>query len=235
MTLCLQNGKLTNVLLIKVKIDHLNNRNSTNSLQVKKSHKIKTLLTIWNTLYNHFQILYAAGNVLACCLLTLCSFLQTTATIHMITIFLGVSSLSLILCSFMQTIVTILMIIPGNIFSLIDFFSFTAWLFYGATMACVLILRHTRPHEPRPYRVSHRDRAVILSLRLENMQNGIAACHTSSPADDALSQKEFYSWNRLQCIKVNYLFFRSVRKKIRKENSIYNVTSKSTGNKKNLH
>ncbi|KAK7500336.1 hypothetical protein BaRGS_00008559 [Batillaria attramentaria] len=51
------------------------------------------------------------------------------------------------------TLVAIALIIPGNIFSLIDFFSFTAWLFYGATMACVLILRKTRPNDPRPYRV----------------------------------------------------------------------------------
>nr|KAG5709025.1 hypothetical protein BaRGS_004664 [Batillaria attramentaria] len=52
-----------------------------------------------------------------------------------------------------RTLVAIALIIPGNIFSLIDFFSFTAWLFYGATMACVLILRKTRPNDPRPYRV----------------------------------------------------------------------------------
>lgn len=52
-----------------------------------------------------------------------------------------------------STLVAILLIIPGNIFSLIDFFSFTAWVFYGATMACVLILRKTRPNAPRPYRV----------------------------------------------------------------------------------
>ncbi|XP_025115269.1 b(0,+)-type amino acid transporter 1-like isoform X1 [Pomacea canaliculata] len=63
-----------------------------------------------------------------------------------------------------STIVTILMIIPGNIFSLIDFFSFTAWLFYGATMACVLILRHTRPHEPRPYRVPTAIPVVMLII-----------------------------------------------------------------------
>ncbi|XP_076448977.1 b(0,+)-type amino acid transporter 1-like [Babylonia areolata] len=52
-----------------------------------------------------------------------------------------------------STLMAILLIIPGNIFSLIDIFSFTAWLFYGATMACVLVLRRTRPNEPRPYRV----------------------------------------------------------------------------------
>ncbi|CAL1547645.1 unnamed protein product [Lymnaea stagnalis] len=53
----------------------------------------------------------------------------------------------------LTTIVAIMMMIPGDIFSLIDFFSFAAWLFYGATMGSVLILRYTKPDAPRPYRV----------------------------------------------------------------------------------
>jgi L-type amino acid transporter 9 len=53
----------------------------------------------------------------------------------------------------LTTLVAILMMIPGDIFSLIDFFSFAAWLFYGATMASVLVLRYTMPNAPRPYRV----------------------------------------------------------------------------------
>lgn len=52
-----------------------------------------------------------------------------------------------------STLMAILLIIPGNIFSLIDLFSFTAWIFYGATMATVLVFRYSRPNEPRPYRV----------------------------------------------------------------------------------
>ncbi|ESO87846.1 hypothetical protein LOTGIDRAFT_234854 [Lottia gigantea] len=51
------------------------------------------------------------------------------------------------------SLIALIMIIPGDIFTLIDFFSFTAWLFYGATMAAVIILRFTRPHEHRPYKV----------------------------------------------------------------------------------
>ncbi|CAG5133795.1 unnamed protein product [Candidula unifasciata] len=53
----------------------------------------------------------------------------------------------------LTTFIAVLMMIPGDIFSLIDFFSFAAWLFYGATMASVLILRYTQPDAPRPYRV----------------------------------------------------------------------------------
>ncbi|XP_067652112.1 b(0,+)-type amino acid transporter 1-like isoform X1 [Haliotis asinina] len=51
------------------------------------------------------------------------------------------------------TIIAIVMIIPGDIFSLIDFFSFTAWLFYGATMASLIILRFTQKERARPYKV----------------------------------------------------------------------------------
>lgn len=49
------------------------------------------------------------------------------------------------------------MVIPGNIESLIDFFSFTAWLFYGATMLALIILRYKSPYKDktRPYKVSH--------------------------------------------------------------------------------
>ena len=53
----------------------------------------------------------------------------------------------------LTTTIAILMMIPGDIFSLIDFFSFAAWLFYGATMASVIVLRYTRPNAPRPYKV----------------------------------------------------------------------------------
>ncbi|XP_013381450.1 b(0,+)-type amino acid transporter 1 isoform X2 [Lingula anatina] len=49
--------------------------------------------------------------------------------------------------------IAILMIIPGDISALIDFFSFTAWLFYGATFAALLVLRFRQPDLPRPYKV----------------------------------------------------------------------------------
>ncbi|OTF83406.1 amino acid transporter-like protein [Euroglyphus maynei] len=43
----------------------------------------------------------------------------------------------------------------NNIESLIDFFSFTAWLFYGATMLALIILRYKSPYKEkfRPYKV----------------------------------------------------------------------------------
>lgn len=45
------------------------------------------------------------------------------------------------------------MIAAGNIGSLIDFFSFVAWMFYGGTMLTVIILRFTEKDLPRPYKV----------------------------------------------------------------------------------
>ncbi|XP_022244318.1 b(0,+)-type amino acid transporter 1-like isoform X3 [Limulus polyphemus] len=52
-----------------------------------------------------------------------------------------------------NAILAICMIIPGNIGSLIDFFSFTAWLFYGATMTALVVLRWKKKDIARPYKV----------------------------------------------------------------------------------
>ncbi|KAH3778537.1 hypothetical protein DPMN_180002 [Dreissena polymorpha] len=45
------------------------------------------------------------------------------------------------------------LVLFGEIFQLIDFFSFTAWFFYGLTMACLLVLRYTQKERHRPYKV----------------------------------------------------------------------------------
>ena len=54
---------------------------------------------------------------------------------------------------------SILYVIPGNVNSLIDFFSFTAWLFYGLTMLALIRLRFKAPWKDR-----HRPYKVHLSL-----------------------------------------------------------------------
>ena len=51
------------------------------------------------------------------------------------------------------------MVLMGEIFELIDFFSFTAWFFYGLTMLSLIVLRITQKERKRPYRVS----IVVLS------------------------------------------------------------------------
>ncbi|ODM90871.1 b(0,+)-type amino acid transporter 1 [Orchesella cincta] len=45
------------------------------------------------------------------------------------------------------------MVVAGNIGSLIDFFSFSAWIFYGGAMLAVIVQRFTRPDADRPYKV----------------------------------------------------------------------------------
>jgi L-type amino acid transporter 9 len=49
------------------------------------------------------------------------------------------------------------MIIPGDIFGLIDFFSFTAWLFYGLTFLALIVMRYAteKKDAPRPLKVSN--------------------------------------------------------------------------------
>ncbi|XP_060601697.1 b(0,+)-type amino acid transporter 1-like [Ruditapes philippinarum] len=49
--------------------------------------------------------------------------------------------------------IAILMVIPSDVGSLIDFFSFAAWLFYGLAVFCVVILRFTKPNAERPIKV----------------------------------------------------------------------------------
>ncbi|KAK7114785.1 b(0,+)-type amino acid transporter 1-like [Littorina saxatilis] len=50
---------------------------------------------------------------------------------------------------------SLLMIIPGDIAGLIDFFSFTAWLFYGLTFASLILFRYRTKwrHAERAYKV----------------------------------------------------------------------------------
>lgn len=47
------------------------------------------------------------------------------------------------------------MVLYGTIDSLIDFFSFTAWIFYGGAMLALIVMRFTKPHAPRPYKVGN--------------------------------------------------------------------------------
>lgn len=49
--------------------------------------------------------------------------------------------------------IALMMVIPSDIGSLIDFFSFTAWIFYGGAMLALIIMRRTMRDVPRPYKV----------------------------------------------------------------------------------
>ncbi|KAK9874615.1 hypothetical protein WA026_005445 [Henosepilachna vigintioctopunctata] len=52
-----------------------------------------------------------------------------------------------------QTLIAGAMVMYGTIDSLIDFFSFTAWIFYGGCMVALILMRYTKPNYPRPYKV----------------------------------------------------------------------------------
>ena len=52
-----------------------------------------------------------------------------------------------------QAIIAIIMLIPADIGSLLNFFSFTAWLFYGAVALALLILRYKWKDAHRPFKV----------------------------------------------------------------------------------
>lgn len=59
----------------------------------------------------------------------------------------------------LNAILSIVYVIPGNIDSLIDFFSFTAWLFYGLTMLALIRLRYKDP-----WKDTHRHYKVHISI-----------------------------------------------------------------------
>jgi len=53
----------------------------------------------------------------------------------------------------LQSLIASAMVLHGTIDSLIDFFSFTAWIFYGGAMLALIVMRYTKPNYPRPYKV----------------------------------------------------------------------------------
>ncbi|XP_071957373.1 b(0,+)-type amino acid transporter 1-like isoform X2 [Antedon mediterranea] len=51
------------------------------------------------------------------------------------------------------SLVAIIMLIPGDFESLVNYFSFSAWLFYGGTVSALLVLRYREPDIYRPIKV----------------------------------------------------------------------------------
>jgi amino acid transporter len=50
-------------------------------------------------------------------------------------------------------ILAILMLIPNDFNSLVNYFSFVSWVFYGATVSALLYFRYKLPDHPRPVKV----------------------------------------------------------------------------------
>ncbi|XP_063764960.1 b(0,+)-type amino acid transporter 1 isoform X4 [Eleginops maclovinus] len=51
------------------------------------------------------------------------------------------------------TVVSLLVLIPGDFQNIVNFFSFTAWFFYGITLSGLVYLKIKKPELPRPYKV----------------------------------------------------------------------------------
>ena len=60
-----------------------------------------------------------------------------------------------------QSALSIVFVFSGDVGTLIDFFSFAIWTFYGLTFLSTIVLRWRRPHMERPFRVR-------LNLRYED-------------------------------------------------------------------
>lgn len=78
--------------------------------------------------------------------------------------------------SHFQTIVAMFMTASSSIESLIDFFSFTAWIVYGTTFALLIFLRIQEPGLERPFKVS-----PVLGTR--NPQRGTTICSKNNPME----------------------------------------------------
>ncbi|KAM3861420.1 b(0,+)-type amino acid transporter 1 [Diretmus argenteus] len=51
------------------------------------------------------------------------------------------------------TTISLLVLIPGDFQSIVNYFSFTAWFFYGITLSGLIYLKIKKPELPRPYKV----------------------------------------------------------------------------------
>lgn len=53
-----------------------------------------------------------------------------------------------------QGAIAIIYIIPGDVNTLINYFSFAVWMFYGLTVLALIVMRFTKKDRERPIRVS---------------------------------------------------------------------------------
>ncbi|KAM6913092.1 b(0,+)-type amino acid transporter 1 isoform 1-T1 [Xenentodon cancila] len=51
------------------------------------------------------------------------------------------------------TAVSLIVLVPGDFQSIVNYFSFTAWFFYGVTLSGLIYLKIKKPDLPRPYNV----------------------------------------------------------------------------------
>ncbi|XP_072913096.1 b(0,+)-type amino acid transporter 1 isoform X2 [Hemitrygon akajei] len=49
-------------------------------------------------------------------------------------------------------VIALILLIPGDFGSIVQYFSFTAWIFYGLTFAALVHMKIKKPHLPRPFK-----------------------------------------------------------------------------------
>lgn len=54
----------------------------------------------------------------------------------------------------LQGLLTLICLLSGDIISLIEFASFLVWMFYGISMAALLVMRYTKGDVKRPFKVN---------------------------------------------------------------------------------
>ena len=87
-----------------------------------------------------------------------------------------------------HALVAIGMVLSGSIEGLIDFFSFTVWIFYGASMLALIVLRYREPKLHRPYKVKVRQENLfffIVCVSVSNCYSYPDADHQSLPCDSS--------------------------------------------------
>lgn len=103
-----------------------------------------------------------------------------------------------------HSLIAAAMVLYGTIDSLIDFFSFTAWIFYGGAMLALIVMRYTKPNYPRPYKVI---KLFFFKLNYEIMSKGeegeetvksVTKTHTYSRFLDILQGFSVLFWGFLR-------------------------------------
>lgn len=99
-------------------------------------------------------------------------------------------------CLFQLTI-SILLLIPGDISTLIDCFSFASWLVYGVTSLSLIVLRFTEKDLHRPYKVGNQSLSSPRILRFRDSQNIRRKCNLSQNCRKTRNLPFFLSINAL--------------------------------------
>ena len=98
---------------------------------------------------------------------------------------------------FLQSIIAWIMLLPNSssFETLINYFSFAAWVFYGCTVSALLWLRYKKPEMKRPYKVSH---DFIDSTQFSNKLNNLVRRRPRRLAMDATAlTARLLTWERI--------------------------------------